>query len=203
MIRNKEMIKRLTLEAVMGVVTAGSTIVLVKALTKREVENKTKELEKNIKKVNELEEILDKAAETMENMSNFTIALNKKVDKIVKVNEKLEKTTIRSLTMDDFVNTLKKRERVIVSKCVESMEKSMGDKVKEYSDYMMTQIDEVFERLEKAEQYVQGVGFEVLGEDKTNKILENIFDDGEENVAKEESDNDDNSSRQEVEKEDK
>ena len=200
MIRNKEMIKRLTLEAVMGAVTAGSTIILVKTLTKREVENKTKELEKNIKKVNELEEILDKAAETMENISDFTITLNKRIDQIVKVNEHLEKTTIRSLKMDDFIETLRKRERTIVKKCVESMEEEVNDKIKQYSDYMMKQIDEVFERLEKAEQYVQEVGNEVVGENKAEEILEKIFNDDEENVVNKESDNDDKS-RQEVEKE--
>ena len=67
---------------------------------------------------------------------------------------------------------------------MKNMRIETADKIKQYSDYMMGQIDEAYERLERAEKYVELVGQKALG-DKAQEVINEVFveTESEENVA--------------------
>lgn len=164
---NNKKIVKLAIPGVVGAVTGGLAVGLIKVMTKGEVNRKTQRLEKEIQEIKEL-----------------TQNTNRNFYRFKKQAEELEKTTIRSMSPDDLAKTLNKIKTSIVDSCTEAADKEIDSKVKQYSDYMMGQIDEAYERLEKAEEYIEAVGTEVLG-DKAEKVIEKVFEEvqGEENVT--------------------
>lgn len=173
----EELIKRLALSGVIGAMTGGLTIALIKTISRNEVCKKTKEMDKKISEIKE-----------------FTENTNKDLNRFRAYNEELEKKTIRNLGVEELAKLLKERDDKLIDKSKEvlrnSLELYIDSKVKDYSEYMMGQIDEVYERLEQAEKFVQGVGNELIG-DKTEQVLNEIFEEkqGEENVTEVKSDN--------------
>lgn len=173
----EELIKRLALSGVIGAMTGGLTIALIKTISRNEVCKKTKEMDKKISEIKE-----------------FTENTNKDLNRFRAYNEELEKKTIRNLGVEELAKLLKERDDKLIDKSKEvlrnSLELYIDSKVKDYSEYMMGQIDEVYERLEQAEKFVEGVGNELIG-DKTEQVLNEIFEEkqGEENVTEVKSDN--------------
>ena len=166
-IMNKEELVKLAIPGVIGAATGGLAIGLIKVMTKVEVNKKTQELQKQIKE-------LKKFAENTE----------KDLNDFKEESETKEKETIRSLTPDDLALQIKKKCADTYSLAMKNMRIETTDKIKQYSDYMMGQIDEAYERLERAEKYVELVGEKALG-DKVQEIVEKVFEEtkSEENVA--------------------
>lgn len=166
-VMNKEELMKLTIPGVIGAATGGLAIGLIKVMTKVEVNKKTQELQKQIKE-------LKKFAENTE----------KDLNDFKEESETKEKETIRSLTPDDLALQIKKKCADTYSLAMKNMRIETTDKIKQYSDYMMGQIDEAYERLERAEKYVELVGEKALG-DKVQEIVEKVFEEtkSEENVA--------------------
>ncbi len=166
-VMNKEELVKLTIPGVIGAATGGLAIGLIKVMTKVEVNKKTQELQKQIKE-------LKKFAENTE----------KDLNDFKEESETKEKETIRSLTPDDLALQIKKKCADTYSLTMKNMRIETTDKIKQYSDYMMGQIDEAYERLERAEKYVQLVGQKSLG-DKVQEVVEKVFEEteSEESVA--------------------
>ena len=88
------------------------------------------------------------------------------------------------MTPEDFVNQLKKSESNVIKKIDSEIGKVVFKNITEYSKYISNQIDEVYERLEAAEQYINQMSDKLLRDDvgETKKVVEEI---SEENVAEE------------------
>lgn len=164
--KKKELMK-LTISGVIGVATGGLAIGLIKVMTSVEVNKKTQELQKQIKE-------LKKFAESTE----------KDLNDFKEESETKEKETIRSLTSGDLALQLNKKCADTYSLAMKNMRIETTDKIKQYSEYMMGQIDEAYERLEIVERYVELVGQKALG-DKAQEVIEEVFEEteSEENVA--------------------
>lgn len=165
---NKEtLIKTIVIPALSGLATGTATVILTKTLAKHEVKKKTKHFNQS------LENIRAMAIENKHTIADF-----------MEKNETLEKTTIRSMTPEDFVNQLKKSESNVIKKIDSEIGKVVFKNITEYSKYISNQIDEVYERLEAAEQYINQMSDKLLRDDvgETKKVVEEI---SEENVAEE------------------
>ena len=166
-IMNKEELVKLAIPGVIGAATGGLAIGLIKVMTKVEVNKKTQELQKQIKE-----------------LRKFTENTEKDLNDFKEESEIKEKETIRSLTPDDLAIQIKKKCADTYSLAMKNMRIETADKIKQYSDYMMDKIDESYDRLEKAEKYVELVGQKALG-DKVQEVINEVFveTESEENVA--------------------
>lgn len=166
-IMNKEELVKLAIPGVIGAATGGLAIGLIKVMTKVEVNKKTQELQKQIKE-----------------LRKFTENTEKDLNDFKEESEIKEKETIRSLTPDDLALQIKKKCADTYSLAMKNMRIETADKIKQYSDYMMDKIDESYDRLEKAEKYVELVGQKALG-DKVQEVINEVFveTESEENVA--------------------
>lgn len=166
-VMNKEELVKLAIPGVIGAATGGLAIGLIKVMTKVEVNKKTQELQKQIKE-----------------LRKFTENTEKDLNDFKEESEIKEKETIRSLTPDDLAIQIKKKCADTYSLAMKNMRIETTDRIKQYSDYMMDKIDEAYDRLEKAEKYVELVGQKALG-DKVQEVIEKVFVEtkSEENVA--------------------
>ena len=166
-VMNKEELVKLAIPGVIGAATGGLAIGLIKVMTKVEVNKKTQELQKQIKE-----------------LRKFTENTEKDLNDFKEESEIKEKETIRSLTPDDLAIQIKKKCADTYSLAMKNMRIETTDRIKQYSDYMMDKIDEAYDRLEKAEKYVELVGQKALG-DKVQEVIEKVFEEtkNEENVA--------------------
>ena len=166
-VMNKEELVKLAIPGVIGAATGGLAIGLIKVMAKVEVNKKTQELQKQIKE-----------------LRKFTENTEKDLNDFKEESEIKEKETIRSLTPDDLAIQIKKKCADTYSLAMKNMRIETTDRIKQYSDYMMDKIDEAYDRLEKAEKYVELVGQKALG-DKVQEVIEKVFVEtkSEENVA--------------------
>lgn len=166
-VMNKEELVKLAIPGVIGAATGGLAIGLIKVMAKVEVNKKTQELQKQIKE-----------------LRKFTENTEKDLNDFKEESEIKEKETIRSLTPDDLAIQIKKKCADTYSLAMKNMRIETTDRIKQYSDYMMDKIDEAYDRLEKAEKYVELVGQKALG-DKVQEVVEKVFEEtkSEENVA--------------------
>lgn len=87
----------------------------------------------------------------------------------------------------DIKNMLKSNEdktmtslsiKELISETVMAMEIGLEDRSKQNMEYFTNQMDEVFERLEKAEEYIQTTADTLLG-DKAEEVQDKVFNDSE------------------------